>query len=193
MTEEKKKSWIRRHWIISIILGIPLLLVVLGIIVSLSGNVSDSSTKNTSPDDLITTNSNLLVPQDSDVDRIWRIKVINSIKTNATGFIEGAEREMSKVESLEVSSIVTKVYRFDSVTNANQFYNQEKQRIDVRGVNEWDLGSDCFGIEKDVVLSGFAEGLCLRNNILFYIRSTSSSYDYASDGKNFMKLMLKKV
>jgi len=42
-------------------------------------------------------------------------------------------------------------------------------------------------------LSGYAKGFCLRDNVVFYIESTSGSYTYTSDGKSFMKIMLKKA
>jgi len=51
----------------------------------------------------------------------------------------------------------------------------------------------CFGIKIDNTLSGYAEGFSFRNNIILYVKSTSSSYSYTSDGKKFMKIMLEKV
>lgn len=194
MPEEKQKSWIKRHWILSSIMGFFLFFLIIGIFQGIGESTGDAIKYSSySEDGLITASSNLLVPQDSEINRIWRIKDIESLNAEATGFIEGTERKISKVESLEATHITTRAYRFDSINNANQFYNQEKGKINVRGVEEWNLGSDCFGIEKDVVLSGYAKGFCLRNNVVFYIESTSSSYSYASDGKSFMKIMLKKV
>ncbi len=194
MPEEKKKTWIRKHPVLVGILGFFLFLVIIGIFQGISESTGNAiKYSDYSQNGLVTASSNLLVPQDSEIDRIWRISDIKSINIEATGFIEGAERKISKAESLEGSSIIARVYRFDSLDNANQFYNQEKQKLDVRGVEEWNLGSSCFGIKKDSFLSGSAEGLCLRNNIVLYIRSASTSYSYASYGKDFMKMMLKKI
>ena len=194
MSEEKKKSWFRRHPVLTGILGFFAFIIVIGIFQGISDGITGDAIKDSnSQNGLIIANSNTLVPQDSEIDRIWRINDIESINVDSTGFIEGAERKISKAESLEGSSVITKAYRFDNPVNAEQFYSQEKQEIDIRGVNEWNLGSNCFGIEIDSFLSGSAEGLCLRNNVVFYIRSASTSYNYASDGKSFMKIMLDKV
>ena len=194
MPEEKKKSWFRRHWILTGIGGFCLFFIMVGFFQGISDATKDTiKYSGYSKDGLIIASSNLLVPQDSEVDRIWKIGDITSITTNATGFIEGFERKINKVESFEATHITPKAYRFDSSDNANQFYNQEKEKINVRGIAEWNLGIDCFGVEKDVVLSGYAKGFCLRDNVVFYIESTSSSYSYASDGKSFMKIMLKKA
>ncbi len=194
MPEDKKKSWFRRHKILTGIGGFFALLIVIGIFQGIGDGVENAAKySDYSQNGLIVASSNVLLPQDSEIDRIWEINDIKSTNTNATGFIDGAERKISKVEDLSGSSIIMKSYRFDSGTNANQFYNQEKQKIDVRGVEEWNLGSDCFGIEISSFLSGSVEGLCLRNNVIFYIESASTSYEYASDGKEFMKIMLNKV
>ena len=194
MPEEKKKSWFRRHWILTGIGGFCLFFIMVGFFQGISDATKDTiKYSGYSKDGLIIVSSNLLVPQDSEVDRIWKIGDITSITTNATGFIEGAERKINKVESLEATHITPKAYRFNSANNANQFYEQEKEKINVRGIAEWNLGIDCFGVEKDVVLSGYAKGFCLRDNVVFYIESTSSSYSYTSDGKDIMKVMLKKV
>jgi hypothetical protein len=191
----EKRNWFRRHWAISTILGIFLLFLVVGMLQEASNSITGKVIKESSSlqNALITTDASLLLPQNSEIDRIWRINEITAIATNATGFIEGAERKISKTESLSGSSIIMKVYRFDSADNANQFYEQEKGKIDIRGVQEWNLDNGCFGIEKESFLSGAVEGLCLRENIVFYTRSSSTSYDYASDGKSFMKIMLKKI
>ncbi len=187
--KEKKKSWFRRHWIISTILGILLLLIIFGMIGSLSENTSDYK----APNELITVSTNSLIPQDSEIDREWIIDPIESISSDSTGFIEGFKRKISKVESFTGTTIVASVYRFDSVANANVFYQQEKQKIDIRGVKEWNLGNNCFGIDQEVLLAGSANGLCLRNNIVFYVESASNSFMYASDGKDVMVSMLKKI
>jgi len=191
---EKKKSWFKRHWILTGIGGFCLFFIMIGFFQGISEGIdNEKKYSDYSQNDLIIANSNLLIPQDAEVDRIWGISNITKITTNATGFVEGSERRITKSETLGGSSIITKAYRFNSADNANQFYNQERKKIDVRGVAEWNLGSDCFGIEKDSLLSGATEGLCLRKNIVFYIRSSSTSYSYASDGKDIMKVMLKKV
>ena len=194
MSEDKKKNWFRRHWIISSILGFFLLLIGIGMFQGVGEGVENAAKySDYSQNGLIVANSNLLLPQDSEIDRIWEINDITSLTTGTSGFVEGSERKISKAEDLSGSSIIMKSYRFDSGTNANQFYNQEKQKIDVRGVEEWSLGSGCFGIEISSFLSGSVEGLCLRNNVVFYVESASTSYEYASDGKEFMGIMLKKV
>ena len=187
---EKKKNWFRRHWIISIILGFFLFSIVIGAIQDI-GNTAKYS--DYSQNGLVVVNSDLLLPQDSEIDRIWKVGDIKSLSSNSTGFVEGAEREISKFENFESSSVTADVYRFDSLANAQAFYNQEKQGIDVRGVEEWSLGNSCFGIKKDVILSGYAKGFCLRNNVVFYIESVSHSTSYTKDGKDFMNIMLKKV
>jgi len=192
---EEKRNWFRRHWILTSILGFFALSLVIGMFQEASNSITGNTIKDskTLQEDLITTDITLLLPQDLEIDRIWKINDIEAISTNATGFIEGAKRTMSKTEDFGGSSMIIKAYRFDSTSNAHQFYNQEKQGIDIRGVEEWNLGSDCFGIDMESFLSGAAEGFCLRKNIVFYIRSASTSYLYASDGKSFMKIMLKKV
>lgn len=188
--KDKKKSWFRRHWILTIILGFILLVLAMSIFQNI-GN----KTKYTdySEDGLIVASSSIIVPQDSEINREWRISNITSVAANPTGLIEDAERQMSKTELLERSAIITRAYRFDSIDNAQLFYSQEKTKIDIRGVKDWSLGVDCFGIKTDVGLSGYAEGLCLRNNVVLYVKSSSGSYSYTSDGKDFMNLMLKKV
>src|SRR3989344_5287969 len=177
MVESKKKSWFRRHWILSTILGFFLFFFIAGMFYEMdNGSTGNAIKDSNSQDNLIITDTKLLLPQDSEVDRIWQIKDIVSITLNATGFVEGSKRTMSKAEFLGGSSITTEIYRFDSIANAMQFYNQEKQKIDIRGVEEWGLGNGCFGIEKDSTLAGYAKGVCLRNNFVFYIKSVSSSY-----------------
>jgi len=189
-----KKNWFKRHKILSSILGFFLLLILIGMLNGVNDAVeNDMKYSGYSRNGLVTVNSNLLVPQDSEIDRIWKINDITFITINETGFIEGAERKINKVKSLESSHVIARAYRFNSVEKANQFYTQEKEKINIRGVEEWGLGSNCFGIEKDVVLSGYAKCFCLRNNIVFYIESVSNSYNYASDGKEFMNIMIKKV
>jgi hypothetical protein len=194
MPDNKNKSWLRKHWILSGILGFFLLFFVIGIFQGINESTYNAKKySDYSKNGLIVASSNLLLPQDSEIDRIWKINDITFTTINETGFIEGVERKINKVESLESSHVTARAYRFNSVEEANQFYTQEKEKINIRGVEEWGLGSNCFGIEKDVVLSGYAKGFCLRNNIVFYIESVSNSYNYASDGKEFMNIMIKKV
>ena len=190
-SEEKKKNWFRRHWILS---GIFLLFVIIGMFQEISNGAEDIvKYSGYSQNGLIVVSPNLLLPQDSEVDRIWRISDIKSINESAMGLSEGSTRTMSKAEDFGGSVVITTAYRFDSTANANQFYNQEKQKIDIRGVKEWNLGSDCFGVDRESIISGATEGLCLRKNVVFYTKSASSSWSYASDGKDFMSIMLSKV
>jgi len=133
------------------------------------------------------------VPQDLEIDREWNIKEVPVDSINFTGFIEGSEKQMSQSEFFGGSVVIARVYRFDSVDNANSFYAQEKTKIDIRGVKEWSIETNCFGIEKDNTLSGYAKGFCVRNNVVLYVKSVSSSFDYTGDGKKFMKMMLEKL
>lgn len=187
MKKEKQKSWFRRHPILTILIvlfvGIPLLI---GIIGGFMGGISEGE-KTSEP---IMKSSVSLLPQDSDIDREWLIDPIESISSDSEGFVDGAGRKIKKAETFSGSTVELKVYRFDSLDNANSYYTQEKQKIDIRGVKEWNLGNDCFGIDRDVSLAGTAEGFCLRNNFVFYTKSVSTSYLHASDGKEFMKTML---
>lgn len=182
---EKKKSLFKRHKILTGILCLFALLFI-------SFLFSDSSSSNISPDKIITTPTKLLLPQDLEIDRIWRISN-TTLSSNATGFIEGSQIKISKSENMESSSIELKAYRFDSINNSNEFYFQEKNKLDTRGISEWAIADNCFGVCKDALLSGYSEGICLRNNIVFYVYSVSSSTTYKSDGKNFMKIMLNKI
>ena len=185
--KEKKESWIKRHKILTGILGFFAFLVVVGAL-------SDSDVNsNYSEGELISIESHLILPQDLEIDRIWKVNDPIVISDNATGFIEGVEKKINKAYNFESTRITVKAYRFDSKDNADKFYAQEKEGIDIRGVKEWNLGTDCFGIEKDNLLSGYAKGFCVRNNIVLYIESVSSSYSYASDGKKFMKMMLENM
>ena len=186
---KKKKNWFRKHWILTGF-GVIILLIIL---FAMIGGDSNSSFSTTNANELITINANSLIPQDSEIDREWMINPIQTTSVSSMGFVEGAERKISKAQDLSATTINLKAYRFDSIENANKFYEQEKEKINIRGVKEWNLGSGCFGIDKGVGLAGSAEGLCLRNNIVFYVKSSSSSFLYASDGKDFMNKMLKKV
>lgn len=183
--KKQKSNWFRKHKILT---GIFCLFALLFI----SFLFSDSSSSSISPDKLITIPTKLLLPQDSEVDRIWRISN-ETLFSNATGFNEGSQIRISKSENMESSSIELKVYRFDSINTSNEFYNQEKNRLDTRGKEDWYISTNCFGVFKDALLSGYSEGICLRNNIVFYVKSVSSSTSYKSDGKEFMKIMLKKI
>ena len=181
-----KKSWFRRHWILTGILGFFIFLTILGML-------SDSDINSDYSDgELISIESHSIVPQDSEVDREWRIMDL-VIDSNFTGFLDGSEKQMSKSETFGGSVVVARVYRFSSINNSNKFYEQEKTKIDIRGVEEWSLGIGCFGIERDNTLSGYAEGFCVRNNVVLYVESTSSSCSYTGDGKKFMNMMLKRV
>ncbi|GEM_PF-5584531 len=186
--KDKKKSWFRRHWILTGILGFMALSFIIG---TFQGIKDEIKYADYSDNGLVIINSSLLIPQDSEIDRVWRVNDMVSITTNATGFIEGTERQIGKTEDFGGSSVIVKAYRFDSNINSNQFYDEEKQGIDIRGVKDWDLGEDCLGIQIDSILSGYAEGFCLRSNVVFYVRSSSTSY--SNEGKSFMKMMTKKV
>ena len=186
--KDKKKSWFRRHWIVTGILGLIALSLIMSIFDGIGNEIKYADY---SDNGLVIVNSSLLIPQDSEINRIWRVNDMVSIATDAIGFIEGTERQMSKTEDFGGSSVIVKAYRFDSNINANQFYSKEKQGIDIRGVNEWDLGEDCFGIQRDTILSDYAEGFCLRSNVVLYVRSSSTSY--SNEGKSFMNMMTKKV
>jgi hypothetical protein len=192
MPKEKKKSWFRRHKILTGILGFFGFIMIIGILQN-AIEYAEIGYSNYNEDGSTSINSTLLVPQDEEVDRIWKIGNITSITINASGFIDGSQRSISQSESFGGTSILTKAYLFDSIENANLFYNQQKEEINIRGVEEWSIGTDCFGIEQESFLSGAVTGLCWRSNIVFYVRSSSTSYDYASNGKEFIKIMLKKV
>lgn len=184
MSEEKKKSWFKKHKILSG-LGIFVLLII---IIS-AANGSNSA----NPEETLSINSKDLLPQESEINREWVLGSYNSVSSSENGFVEGTELKISKVESFSGSTIIMRTYKFDSSENANNFYSQSTDRINIRGVDDWDLGNNCFGIDQETGLTGSAEGYCLRNNIVFYIKSGSSSFMYASDGKDFMGIMLKKI
>ena len=186
----EERPWIKKHKIFSGIMAFFLLLIGM----SLLANITNSdSTNNLEKGELIDIDSTNFFPQDAEIDREWRLKDIEALTIDSNGFIEGDELQVSKTESFSGTTVIMKVLRFDSIDNANSFYAQEKTKIDIRGVEEWGIGTDCFGIEKDITLSGYAEGFCVRNNIVLYVKSASGSYSYASDGKKFMKIMLGKL
>ena len=187
----EERSWIKKHKIFSGIMAFFLLLIGMSLLASVVD--PDSTNNNLEEGKLISADSASLLPQDAEIDRIWRINNITSIITNATGFIEGTERQINKAENLESTRVTARAYRFDSEENAYNFYDQRKGEIDVRGIEEWNLGNSCFGVKKDVVLSGYSKGFCVRNNIVLYMESVSSSYSYTNDGKFFMNIMIKKV
>ncbi|MFA5070915.1 MAG: hypothetical protein WC511_00920 [Candidatus Pacearchaeota archaeon] len=185
MSEEKKKSWFKKHKILSG-LGIFVLLII---IISAANSRGDS----TNSENTLSINSKDLLPQESEIDREWIFDPSTSITSTENGFVEGTELQVSKAESFSGSAITMRAYKFDNSENANNFYTQSTEKIDIRGVSDWDLGNNCFGIDQEAGLAGSAEGYCLRNNIVFYVESISSSFLYASDGKDFMKIMLEKI
>lgn len=50
MSEEKKKSWFRRHWILTIILAPFVMLFILGIIIGIASNSNTQTPSNTNND-----------------------------------------------------------------------------------------------------------------------------------------------
>lgn len=187
MSEDKKqKNWFRRHWIITSILAI----VLLSIIVNVSG---DKKVSHANENLLSTLSASNILPQDSEIDRQWLIDPIEPISSNLTGLDEASQRNVRKSEDFSGTSITMKTFVFDSLENSESYFDQEKTRLDVRGVDEWNLGNDCFGIDRSAGLSGKAEGVCIKKNVVVYVSSASSSFFYTSDGKDFMNLMLNKI
>jgi hypothetical protein len=181
----------RKRWLH--ILGIISILII---ITAINASTEISRELNVNPNqskEVLSINSTSLIPQNSEIDREWTITSIKPININSTGFVEGAEREITKTRSFEKTVIDLKVYRFDTIENANKFYGQEKEKIDIRGVEEWNLGSGCFGIEQEIGLAGRVKGLCLRKNIVFYVKATSSSFLHIDEGESFMNIMLNKI
>jgi len=187
----EERSWIKKHKIFSGIMAFFLLLIGM----SLLANVVDSDSVNNNLEEgkLISVDSASLLPQDVEIDREWRLKDIEDLIIDSNGFVEGSELQISKTESFSGTTVIMKVFRFDSVENAQNYYNQEVESINIRGVKELKLSDNCFGIENDIGLSGSAQGYCLRNNIVIYIKSAGSSFMYASDLKDFQKIILKKI
>ena len=144
-------------------------------------------------DNIIILNSKSFLPQENEIDRMWILGSYNELKINDSEFIEGTEFEITKREDFSVTRVTMEIYRFNSTIGAQSYYNQETARIDIRGVEELNLKSDCFGIDREVGFSGYAEGYCLRNNLVIYLKSSSSSFFYVSDFKDYLKIILNKL
>lgn len=190
----KNKSWFKQHKILSGIIAFLLLLLGMGLLGSAVDEVPNTE-NNKSPEinNIIVTNSKSFLPQESEIDRIWTLGSHEELEINDSGFIEGTKFEITKTEDFSVTRVTMNIYRFESTTSAHLYYNQEIARIDIRGVEELNLGNGCFGIDREVGFSGYAEGYCLRNNIVIYLKSSSSSFFYVSDLKNYFNIILNKL
>jgi len=184
MSKEKKKSWFRKHWFLTGFGGLILLIII---IAAFSGDTSYNS------NELILTDSKNLLPQENEIDREWILGSYDPLNSTDNGFIEGTMLKIIKKEAFSATVITMKVYRFGSFESASSFYNKEIQTIDIRGVKEWNLGTNCFGIDKEALLGGNAKAYCLKENVVMHVESASNSFLYAIDGKDFMKIMLKKI
>jgi len=187
----EEKPWIKKHKIFSGIMAFFLLFIGMSLLTNIID--PDSTNNNLEKGKLISVDSVSLLPQDAEIDREWRLKDVEALTINSNGFVEGSELQISKTESFSGTTVIMKVFRFDSIESAQSYYNQEIESIDIRGVGELKLGDNCFGIESDMGLSGSAQGYCLRNNIVIYLKSASSSFMYVSDLKDFQKIILKKI
>ena len=191
---KENKSWIKQHKILSGIIGFFILFISMGLLGSIVGDETNINNRQSSDaSNLITANSKSFLPQENEIDRIWILGDYEELKVNNSGFIEGTGFKITKREDFSVVQITMEIYRFESIKDAGLYYDQETFEIDVRGVEELNLGNNCFGIDRDTGFSGYAEGYCLKNNIVVYIKSSSSSFMYVSSLKEFKRIILNKL
>lgn len=189
-----EKSWFKQHKILSGIMGFLLLIIGMSLFANIINEESNTgSSQSSAIDNIITTNSKSFLPQESEIDRIWTLGSYDELKINDSEFIEGTEFEITKREDFSVTRVIMEIYRFESDMGAQSYYNQKISIIDIRGVEELNLGNDCFGIDREVGFSGYAEGCCLRNNLVIYLKSNSNSFFYVSDFKDYLKIILNKL
>lgn len=183
--EKKKRNWFLRHPILSVIF----LLILIGIISGIIQSAGESSSSN--KEEYISLGIDSILPSDEQIPREWTIDTL-TISDSPTGLTESKGFQLVQgAGTLSQTSISISVFKFNSINNSKIFYNEQIEKINIRGVDVWDLGNDCFGIDRELGLGYNAKGYCLRGNIVLKVDSTTiSSWTYAEDGKDFMQTMI---
>jgi len=190
--EQKKKSWFRRHWIISIIL----VFVIIGTIGSLFDNEEaqnsnkESSSIKKEPMDLL--------PTREEIDSEWENIKINNQDIDASGFDSGASLEMDRMESLSLSLAYIFVYKFDSKNYADSFYSAEINKVKERGgyteISTSGIDAICFGYKGGDLYEGYYYSFyCKKDNIFFQTEVATFSAWRSGYSKELAKIVADKI
>ena len=206
MQKEKKKSWFRRHWILTIILIIAIISIISAIANNSSNPKQDSNSSETKTDSAVVSgNLESFFPTREEIPTEFRGGAIPSDKNissvqNAVGLEQAKSMFVEKIIGGNgVISLKVNIYEFLSKDNAQNYYDSlVNEKKESGGYTKLSVSSraTCFGYSEDYSYSvGMAEFLCYNKNIFFSVNGLSANTleNSNSDVKNIISIIDGKI
>ena len=145
-------------------------LIVVGMFGAIFGE--DNSDTTEEQISLITKSPEEMLPSDTEIDTKWKIVNRKERSIEATGFDSGAELEIDRLDGYSLSTGYVKVYKFDSVSNANSYYGSEvdftKEERGYTEISSPVSNAECFAVKSGDYLEGYYRwAICKKLNIVF--------------------------
>jgi hypothetical protein len=136
---------------------------------------SPSGTQGTTTTIMITKSVIDMIPSRAEIPTVFTIDETKDVTTNATGFESGKLISTSKLEgSLGMIWVDYSVYKFSTSDYAKTFYDSKINEIKQAGGYEEISISGCFAFKQDYGLNKFGSSVCLKNNVVYMVDTTSS-------------------
>lgn len=196
--DKKKKMSLGKK--IGIGIGIVfLLIIILGIIGSVVQQSDSTGISESSEQQLSTEKSALeLLPKRADLSTEWQLSSNGTNEIiNATGFDSGSLLSLRKRSGSDVTSVTTHIYKFDSIENANNYYQSivgsQKEEGGYSEDSTFGIGANCYAGHQESLYSERAFVYCTKNNIVLYIRGTTSGFYAIDAAKEVAKVIASKI
>ncbi|MFH1365588.1 MAG: hypothetical protein ABIH28_03325 [archaeon] len=202
--EIKQKNWFKRHWIVSIILGI----LILGAIGSMFEETESTQGKvkllNSTNDQKDTESIILkkepldLLPTREEIDTEWEnIKTKERI-IEEQGFVSGASLDMDRMESVSLSTAYIFIAKFESKNYAESFYSTSVSKVKEGGgyteTSTSGIDASCFGYKGGDLYEGYYYTFyCKKENIFFLTEVATFSAGRSGYSKELAKIVGDKV
>jgi hypothetical protein len=163
-------------------------------VVFFSGCTSQPSTTTQT---LITKPVTEMLPSQSELPTEWSKGEIKSYSLNESGFQEGIQKSIDKLEGASGMMFIDFfVFKFDTIENANDYYEKRVGGIkEGGGYTKIDV-PDCFGWKEDFGIQGEDGGsVCVKKNIVFEVSGGSAQTIRSIDNnvKSMTELLKNKI
>jgi|GEM_PF-2072999 len=176
---------------IIVTISIFLLLIIAGSLLSPSNNNNHSS------EIIIQKSADELLPTREDLPTEWKIGDRIRLTSNATGFIEGAELTITKIEMFGAAAVTIKIYRFNTTMEAEKYFIDLVTNLKAKGGYKeisTNLRGKVYGTFFEALNVQISKIYFTKYNIYCEISASGTNYyDTKDDAMRLANLVLQKI
>jgi hypothetical protein len=190
-----------------------LIVVLILAIVLIAGCTQQNISTTNNLNQIYSGNTSGLLPTRSEINTEYKITVTKVIGKdnisgyysdyqlkglNTTGFEEGSYKEAQIIEGMTVTIGEITIFKFDSVDNANSFYNSlitfVKNGGGYKEKSDFSVNADCFAIDEGNYAIGYSQQFfCKKSNVYFSTLIGSFIQSRLSDSENWAQTIANKI